>query len=106
MPITPTAKIWFNGELIPCAEARIPILTPSLHYGMGVFEGIRAYETDDGPGVFRLTDHMRRLLQSAQIMGMPMPYSLDELVQAVKDTVASTGLPSCYVRPIAYYGYG
>jgi branched-chain amino acid aminotransferase len=106
MPITPTEKIWFNGELIPWDEARIHILTHSLHYGMGVFEGIRAYETDDGPGVFRLTDHMRRMAQSAQIMGMPLPYSVDELVQAVKDTVASTGLPSCYIRPIAYYGYG
>jgi branched-chain amino acid aminotransferase len=71
-----------------------------------VFEGIRAYETDDGPGVFRLTDHMRRLHESARILGMDLPYSVDELITAVKDTVRSTGLPSCYVRPIAYYGYG
>jgi branched-chain amino acid aminotransferase len=106
MAITPTEKIWFNGELIPWDEARIHILTHSLHYGMGVFEGIRAYETDDGPGVFRLTDHMRRLQQSAQILGMELPYGVDELIQAVKDTVRSTGLPSCYIRPIAYYGYG
>ena len=106
MAITPTEKIWFNGELIPWDEARIHILTHTLHYGMGVFEGIRAYETDDGPGVFRLTDHMRRLQQSAQILGMELPYSVDELITAVKDTVRSTGLPSCYVRPIAYYGYG
>jgi branched-chain amino acid aminotransferase len=106
MPITPTEKIWFNGELIPWEDAKIHVLTHSLHYGMGVFEGIRAYETDDGPGVFRLTDHMRRMEQSAQILMMPLPYSVDEMVQAVKDTVRSTGLPSCYVRPIAYYGYG
>ncbi len=106
MAITPTEKIWFNGELIPWDEAKIHILTHSLHYGMGVFEGIRAYETDDGPGVFRLTDHMKRLANSAQIMMMPMPYSVEELIQAVKDTVASTGLGSCYIRPIAYYGYG
>jgi len=106
MPITATEKIWFNGELIPWDEARIHILTHSLHYGMGVFEGIRAYETEDGPAVFRLTDHMRRLHESAQILMMPMPYSVDELVQAAKDTVRSTGLGSCYVRPIAYYGYG
>ena len=106
MPITPTEKIWFNGELIPWEDAKIHVLTHSLHYGMGVFEGIRAYETDDGPGVFRLTDHMRRMEQSAQILMMPLPYSIDEMVQAVKDTVRSTGLPSCYVRPIAYYGYG
>jgi branched-chain amino acid aminotransferase len=95
-----------NGDLIPWDDAKIHLLTHTLHYGMGVFEGIRAYETDDGPGVFRLTDHMKRLHQSAKIMGMELPYSVDELVQAAKDTVASTGLNSCYVRPIAYYGYG
>ena len=106
MPITPTEKIWFNGELVPWDQARIHILTHTLHYGMGVFEGIRAYETADGPGIFRLTDHMRRMHQSAQILGMELPYSVDELVQAAKDTVRSTGLDSCYVRPIAYYGYG
>jgi branched-chain amino acid aminotransferase len=106
MPITPTPQIWFNGELIPWDEARIHILTHSLHYGMGVFEGIRAYETDDGPGVFRLTDHMRRFEASARILMMDLPYSVDEMVQAVKDTVRSTGLGSCYIRPIAYYGYG
>jgi branched-chain amino acid aminotransferase len=106
MPITPTEKIWFNGELIPWDDAKIHILTHTLHYGMGVFEGIRAYETEDGPAVFRLTDHMRRMDQSARILMMPMPYSVEEMVQAVKETVRSTGLPSCYVRPIAYYGYG
>jgi branched-chain amino acid aminotransferase len=106
MPITPTEKIWFNGELIPWDDARIHVLTHTLHYGMGVFEGIRAYETDDGPAAFRLTDHMRRMDQSARILMMPTPYSVDELVQAVKDTVRSTGLPACYIRPIAYYGYG
>jgi branched-chain amino acid aminotransferase len=106
MPITPTEKIWFNGELIPWEDAKIHVLTHTLHYGMGVFEGIRAYETDDGTAAFRLTDHMRRMDQSARILMMPMPYSVDELVQAVKDTVRSTGLPACYIRPIAYYGYG
>jgi branched-chain amino acid aminotransferase len=106
MPITPTEKIWFNGELIRWEDAKIHVLTHTLHYGMGVFEGIRAYETDDGPAAFRLTDHMRRMDQSARILMMPMPYSVDELVQAVKDTVRSTGLPACYIRPIAYYGYG
>jgi branched-chain amino acid aminotransferase len=106
MAITPTEKIWFNGELIPWDEARIHILTHSLHYGTAVFEGIRAYATEQGPGVFRLTDHMRRLHQSARIMMMDLPYSVDELVQAAKETVLSTGLPECYVRPIAYYGYG
>ena len=106
MPITPTEKIWMNGELVPWDDARIHVLTHSLHYGMGVFEGIRAYETPNGPGVFRLTEHIERLHRSAVIMGMPMPYSVEELVTATKDVVRSSGLPSCYIRPIAYYGYG
>ena len=106
MAITPTPKIWFNGELIPWDDAKIHILTHSLHYGMGVFEGIRAYATEDGPAVFRLTDHMKRFEDSARILMMDLPYSVDEMVQAVKDTVRSTGLDSCYIRPIAYYGYG
>jgi branched-chain amino acid aminotransferase len=106
MPITPTHKIWMNGELVDWADANIHILTHSLHYGMGVFEGVRAYETPDGPAVFRLTEHMKRLHNSAKIMGMDMPYSVEELVQATKDVVAASGLPSAYIRPIAYYGYG
>ena len=104
--LVPTPKIWMNGELVDWDKAQVHVLTHTLHYGTGVFEGIRAYETDKGPAVFRLTEHMQRLINSAKILGMPMPYSLDELVQGVKDTVASTGLPSCYIRPIAYYGYG
>jgi branched-chain amino acid aminotransferase len=95
-----------NGELVDWADANIHILTHTLHYGMGVFEGIRAYETPDGPAVFRLTEHMMRLHNSAKIMGMDMPYSVEELVQATKDVVAASGLPSAYIRPIAYYGYG
>jgi branched-chain amino acid aminotransferase len=95
-----------NGELVDWADAQIHVLTHSLHYGTGVFEGIRAYETDRGPAVFRLTDHMVRMENSAKILMMDLPYSVEDLVQAVKDTVRSTGLPSCYVRPIAFYGYG
>jgi branched-chain amino acid aminotransferase len=106
MPIQPTPKIWMNGQLVDWDKAQIHILTHTLHYGTGVFEGIRAYETSQGPAVFRLTDHIARLHNSAKIMGMEIPYSVDELVAATKETVASTGLPSCYVRPIAYYGYG
>ena len=106
MAITPTEKIWFNGELVAWEDAKIHILTHSLHYGTGVFEGVRAYETDRGPAVFRLTEHMERLHNSAKIMMMDMPYSVDELVQAAKDVVRASGLPSCYIRPIAYYGYG
>jgi branched-chain amino acid aminotransferase len=106
MPITPTEKIWMNGELVAWGDAKVHILTHSLHYGMGVFEGIRAYETDSGPAVFRLTDHIERLHRSAQILMMELPYSVEELIEATKLTVRETGLPSCYIRPIAYYGYG
>lgn len=106
MPITPTPKIWMNGSLVDWDDAKIHVLTHTLHYGTGVFEGIRAYETADGPAVFRLTDHIVRLFNSAKIVGMEIPYTVEELVQATKDTVASTGLPSCYIRPIAFYGYG
>ena len=106
MPITATPKIWMNGSLVDWADANVHILTHTLHYGMGVFEGIRAYETADGPAVFRLTEHMERLHNSAKILGMPMPYSVDDLITATKETVASTGLDSCYIRPIAYLGYG
>jgi len=106
MPITPTPKIWMNGTLVDWDKAQVHVLTHSLHYGTGVFEGIRAYETPNGPAVFRLTEHMARFVNSAKILGMPMPYSVPELVQAVKDTVRSTGLPACYVRPLGYYGYG
>jgi len=106
MPITPTSTIWMNGEQVPWEDAKIHVLTHTLHYGMGVFEGIRAYETANGPGVFRLTDHIERLFRSAAILGMEIPYTVDELVQATKETVLASGLPGCYIRPIAYYGYG
>lgn len=106
MPVTPTPKIWMNGELVDWDQAQIHVLTHTLHYGTGVFEGIRAYETPNGPAVFRLTEHIERLHNSAKILGMEIPYSVEELVEATKATVVSTGLPSCYVRPIAYYGYG
>ncbi len=106
MPITPTAKIWMNGSLVDWDDAQIHVLTHSLHYGMGVFEGIRAYETDRGPAVFRLTDHIQRLHNSAHIMMMELPYSVEELVEATKDVVRASGLPSAYIRPIAFYGYG
>jgi len=106
MPITPTPKIWMNGELVDWEQANVHILTHTLHYGMGVFEGIRAYETADGPGIFRLTDHIQRLFRSAQILGMELPYTVDQIIDATKETVRSTGLPGCYIRPIAYFGYG
>ena len=88
MPITPSKKIWMDGELVDWDDAKIHVLTHTLHYGMGVFEGVRAYETAQGPAVFRLTDHIVRLLDSAQILGMEIPFSVDELVEATKQTVA------------------
>lgn len=106
MPITPTPKIWMNGDLVDWDQAQVHVLTHTLHYGTGVFEGIRAYETADGPAVFRLREHMVRLHNSARIVGMEIPYSVEELMEATRATVRSTGLSSCYIRPLAYYGYG
>jgi branched-chain amino acid aminotransferase len=106
MPIEKTEKIWMDGTLVPWDEANIHVLTHSLHYGMGVFEGIRAYETSQGPAIFRLTEHIERLFDSAKILMMDIPYTVEELVQASKDVVRASGLPSCYVRPIAFFGYG
>ena len=81
-----------NGELVDWDQAQVHVLTHTLHYGTGVFEGIRAYETADGPAIFRLTEHIERLFSSAKILGFEISYTLEELVQATKDTVASTGL--------------
>ena len=106
MPITPTDKIWMNGELVDWDQAQVHVLTHGLHYGSGVFEGIRAYETADGPAIFRLTENIERLFNSAKIVGMEIPYTVQELIDATKEVVAVNGLPSCYIRPIAYLGYG
>ncbi|BAN01614.1 branched-chain amino acid transaminase [Ilumatobacter coccineus] len=106
MPITPTDKIWMNGELVDWDKAQVHVLTHGLHYGSGVFEGIRAYETAEGPAIFRLTEHIERLFNSAKILGMEIPYTVQELIDATKEVVAVNGLPSCYIRPLAYLGYG
>ncbi|HEC11241.1 MAG TPA: branched-chain amino acid transaminase [Acidimicrobiales bacterium] len=106
MPIESSEYIWMDGNLVPWDEARIHILTHTLHYGNGVFEGIRAYETPSGTAVFRLTEHIERLHASAKILMIDMPYSVDELIAATKETVRVNGLASCYIRPIAYLGYG
>ena len=106
MPIQPVEKIWIDGDLTDWDAARVHVLTHALHYGSGVFEGIRAYETPQGAGIFRLTDHLRRLFRSAAVYMMDLPYSLDELVAAAKETVRVNGLTSCYVRPIAFHAYG
>ncbi|MGH2794390.1 MAG: branched-chain amino acid transaminase, partial [Actinomycetota bacterium] len=106
MPITQTEKIWMDGELVPWNEANVHILTPTLHYGWGVFEGIRAYATKRGPAVFRLTDHTRRLFRSAKIYLMDVPYSVEQIVDATKETVRVNKVDSCYIRPLVYLGYG
>jgi branched-chain amino acid aminotransferase len=101
-----TEKIWMNGELVDWADAKIHIGTHGLHYGTGVFEGIRVYETAAGPAVFRLTDHLRRLADSAHLLYIELPYSVEELRTACYDVLAANGLSECYLRPIAFYGYG
>jgi len=106
VPIQPVAKIWMDGKLIDWEDATVHVLTHGLHYGSGVFEGIRAYETKQGPAVFRLPDHIRRLFRSAHVYQMEIPFSQEELVQAVRDTVRENGLTACYIRPLVYRGYG
>jgi branched-chain amino acid aminotransferase len=106
MPIKETEKIWMNGRLIDWADAKIHVLTHALHYGSGVFEGIRCYHTDKGPAVFRLNEHMQRLEDSASIYLKTVPYSVDELCKATKDLIKANKLNSCYIRPIVFRGYG
>lgn len=96
--------IWYDGELVPWREATTHVLTHTLHYGMGVFEGVRAYETDRGPAIFRLEDHTKRLMNSAKIMRMGMPWSFEELNEAQKLVVKENGLKSAYLRPMCFYG--
>ncbi len=101
-----TEKIWMNGEFVDWADAKIHVATHGLHYGSGVFEGIRCYDTERGPAVFRLVDHMQRLHNSARLLYMDIPFSVDELVAATHATVAANNIDECYIRPIAYRGYG
>jgi branched-chain amino acid aminotransferase len=106
MPIQETKKIWMDGKFVDWADARIHVLTHTLHYGLGVFEGIRAYRTTKGPAVFRLTDHIVRLFNSAKIFMIDVPFSLEEIVDATKETVRVNEMQECYIRPIVYLGYG
>jgi branched-chain amino acid aminotransferase len=101
-----TEKIWMNAELVDWADAKVHVGSHGLHYGSGVFEGIRAYETPKGTAVFRLTDHLERLRNSARLLHMDLPYSLEDLRTACHELIAANGLPECYLRPIAFYGYG
>ena len=98
--------IWMNGELVAWEDAKVHVLTHCLHYGTGVFEGMRAYETERGTAVFRLEEHLDRLYKSAELYYMPIPYTLQELRAATHELIAKNGLPSCYIRPIAFRGAG
>lgn len=106
MALETVDKIWMDGSLVDWENAQVHVLTHALHYGSGVFEGIRCYSTPQGPAVFRLTEHMQRFERSARMLLMEMGYTVDELVEAVKQTVRVNKLDSCYVRPLAYRGYG
>ncbi len=96
--------IWFDGELVPWREAKTHVLTHTLHYGMGVFEGVRAYNTAKGPAIFRLQEHTDRLFRSAHILNMDMPFSKEELLEAQKEVVRANNLDEAYMRPMCFYG--
>jgi branched-chain amino acid aminotransferase len=106
MPLQKVDKIWMDGALVDWDDAKIHVLTHSLHYGCGVFEGIRAYATATGPAVFRLTDHIVRLFDSAKIFMIDVPFTVEQIIAATKETVRVNGLDACYIRPIVYLGYG
>ncbi|CAN5720446.1 branched-chain-amino-acid transaminase [soil metagenome] len=106
MPIQPVDKVWMNGKLVEWANATVHVLSHALHYGTGVFEGLRCYETARGPAIFRTREHFERMERSAKIFMMDIPYSVDELVDATHELVRANGLRSCYIRPIAFRGYG
>jgi branched-chain amino acid aminotransferase len=104
MPFPEAKVVWKNGQLIPWAEATIHLSSHALHYGTGVFEGIRCYKTVDGPAVFRLPEHMQRWFRSAQVYGMALPYTAEMLTQAVVDVVSANAGENCYIRPLAFFG--
>src|SRR3954447_21981654 len=104
--LTETEKIWMNGELVDWADAKIHVASHGLHYGSGVFEGVRCYDTPKGPAIFRGRDHMQRLHNSARLLYMDLPYSVDDLHAACNELLSANGLPEAYLRPIAFYGYG
>jgi branched-chain amino acid aminotransferase len=106
MPIPEVDKIWMNGKLVPWDEAKTHVLTHALHYGSGVFEGIRCYDTARGPAILRLDEHLRRLERSAKLYYMPVPYTHEQLMQATKDVIKANRLTACYIRPLVFRGYG
>jgi branched-chain amino acid aminotransferase len=101
-----TGKIWMNGKLVPFKNAKVHVLTHALHYSTAVFEGIRCYDTPNGSAIFRLPEHVDRFFNSAKMYGMKMRYSKKQISNAIIKTVKASGLKECYIRPLAYYGYG
>ncbi len=104
--IEKTEKIWLNGKLVPWDEAKVHVLTHTLHYGLGVFEGIRCYNTDKGPAVFRLSEHVKRLFDSAKIFLMEIPFSQEEIQKAILETIKVNKVKECYIRPLVFIGEG
>jgi branched-chain amino acid aminotransferase len=98
--------IWMNGEFVAWEDAKVHVLTHAMHYGTGVFEGIRCYETEQGPAIFRHTEHLDRLRRSSELYHMDMPYTRDELREVTHELIARNGLRACYIRPVVYRGYG
>ena len=101
-----TGKIWMNGKLVPFKNAKVHVLTHALHYSTSIFEGIRCYDTPDGSAIFRLPEHVDRFFNSAKMYSMKMPYSKKKITDAIVNTVKANKLKQCYIRPLAYYGYG
>jgi branched-chain amino acid aminotransferase len=106
MPITPVEKIWMDGDLVDWQDAKIHVLSHAVHYGSGVFEGIRCYDTGAGPAVWHLDEHVKRLFRSAKLYHMDIPYAPEAIAEAIRDTIRANGLTSCYVRPLVFRGYG
>jgi branched-chain amino acid aminotransferase len=106
MPITEVDKIWMDGELVDWRDAKVHVLSHAVHYGSGVFEGIRAYETSRGAAVWHLEEHLKRLFRSAKLYHMDIPYSVEAITDGVKDVVRANGLNACYIRPLVLRGYG
>ena len=101
-----SGPIWFDGAFVPWEEAKIHVLSHVAHYGSGVFEGIRCYGTKNGPAVFRMREHVRRMFDSAKIYRMPVPFAQEEIEAAILETIRRNGLDACYIRPLVFRGYG
>lgn len=106
MSLPAVDKIWMDGEFVDWDKAQVHVLTHALHYGSGVFEGARCYETADGPAIFRLREHMERFERSAKMVYMELPYSVEQMMEVVRETIRINNLASCYIRPLAFRGYG